>query len=283
MKRSLAIFTLAVLAYIAIIQPFTDFMAEKPFVVKLGIVPRSEAIKLASADQKQSIAAYLVFKVLFYFGTLVENSGNKVEIPPDYPAMSRIIHNVVKLDPYNMDAYYFAQAILVWDVKQIKIANELLDYGMKYRSWDWYLPFFAGFNQAYFLKDYTKASEYYKRAGELSGQQLHISLASRYMQESGQTEMAIHYLSAMEKSARNEAVRKNFRIRREAFEGIRTIEIALERFRKTNLRLPRQVAELVDAGYLTKLPLDPYGGTYYIDQSGRVKSTSRFASDSAKQ
>ncbi len=65
-----------------------------------------------------------------------------------------------------MDAYYFAQAVLVWDVGQVRLANELLEYGMRYRTWDYLLPFFAGFNYSYFLKDNEKAAQYYR--GQLS-------------------------------------------------------------------------------------------------------------------
>jgi len=128
------------------------------------------------------------------------------------------------LDPYNMDAYYFAQTILAWDVKQYQLANNLLDFGMKYRTWDWMLPFFAGFNSAYFLKDYKKAADYYKRAGELNGSVLSISLAGRYMQESGQTELAIAYLSAMEINERNLAIKKNYQTRLKAFKEVHRIE-----------------------------------------------------------
>src|ERR1035437_4961022 len=51
---------------------------------------------------------------------------------------------------------------------------------MKYRTWDWQLPFFAGFNSAFFLKDYAAAARYYQRAGELSGSDLSRLLAGRY-------------------------------------------------------------------------------------------------------
>jgi hypothetical protein len=112
-----------------------------------------------------------------YFGGLIEKSENQFTVPPDYMAMSRLLHGSVKLDPYNMDAYYFAQSFLTWDVHQFQLANKLLDYGMSYRTWDWYLPFFAGFNSAFFLKDYATAAKYYKRAGELSGSDLSRLLA----------------------------------------------------------------------------------------------------------
>ena len=185
--------------YGILIFPFTSYLHNKPFVEKLGYVPSVTALKIIAADHKELVAATLVMKVLMYFGGLVEKSDNQVTVPPDYMSMSRLLHGAVKLDPYNMDAYYFAQGFLTWDVKQYKLANDLLDYGMKYRTWDWQLPYFAGFNSVFFLKDYGAAAKYYQRAGELSGSDLSRLLAGRYLQESGQTELAIAYLTAMEK------------------------------------------------------------------------------------
>lgn len=281
MRKNVLILIAAVFAYVLLIQPFVSSMGAKPFAVKLGVIPRAEAIKIGAADHKQSVAAYLVFKVMVYFGTLVEKAENKIEIPPDYPAMSRILHSSVKLDPYNMDAYYFAQAILVWDVKQIKLANDLLEYGMKYRTWDFYLPFFAGFNNAYFLKDYERAAQYYKRAGELTGDELHVNLAGRYMYEAGRTDLAIAYLGAMVKSAKNDAIRKSFNKRLEALKEVRRIQIAKQEYFNTTGRLPASVEELVKKAFISPLPRDPYGGSFYFDDKGEVRSTSNFASKSA--
>lgn len=281
MRKNVLILIAAVFAYVLLIQPFVSSMGAKPFAVKLGVIPRAEAIKIGAADHKQSVAAYLVFKVMVYFGTLVEKAENKIEIPPDYPAMSRILHSSVKLDPYNMDAYYFAQAILVWDVKQIKLANDLLEYGMKYRTWDFYLPFFAGFNNAYFLKDYERAAQYYKRAGELTGDELHVNLAGRYMYEAGRTDLAIAYLGAMVKSAKNDAIRKSFNKRLEALKEVRRIQIAKQEYFNTTGRLPASVEELVKKAFILPLPRDPYGGSFYFDDKGEVRSTSNFASKSA--
>jgi tetratricopeptide (TPR) repeat protein len=191
--------------------------------------------------------------------------------------MSRLLHGAVKLDPYNMDAYYFSQGFLTWDVKQFKLANDLLDYGMKYRTWDWYLPFFAGFNSAYFLHDYKKAAEYYKRAGELSGSDLHKSLAGRYLHESGQTDLAIIYLSAIAKGERNPAMKKNYLLRLNAFKEVRRIEMARDHYRELRGTFPTSIDQLLAAGLLSPPPKDPYGGQFYLEQDGNVKTTSKFA------
>lgn len=269
--------------YLLLIMPFTTYLKNKPFVEKLGYVPAVSVLKSVAADQKELVGASLVLKVLMYFGTLVEKAENQFTVPPDYKSMSRLLHGAVKLDPYNMDAYYFAQSFLTWDVKQYKLANDLLDYGMTYRSWDWYLPFFAGFNSAFFLKDYAAAARYYQRAGELSGSNLNRLLAGRYMQESGQTELAIVYLSTMAKGEKNPAVKKTYQTRLTAFKEVRRIEMARERFRESGGVMPVTIEKLTGAGLLSPPPVDPYGGQFYLDPAGKVATTSKFAFGTTKK
>jgi tetratricopeptide (TPR) repeat protein len=263
--------------YLATLTPFTTYLKSKPSVEKLGLIPRAEFVKAISVDQKQLLSSVIVARVILYFGSLMDKDSAKLPIPPDYPAMSRAVHAALALDPYNMDCYYFAQAILVWDVKQYQLANSLLENGMKYRTWDWYLPFFAGFNYGYFLKDYAKAAQMYQRAGELSGNPLFNSLAGRYLQQSGQTQLAIAYLSTMEKGARDPAIRKAFHVRLQAFRGAYLIEQARDRYKAEHGAPPVRVEDLVVAGYLKELPIDPYGGTFYLESDGAVNTTSKFA------
>jgi tetratricopeptide (TPR) repeat protein len=235
-------------------------------------------LRFVSADHKELVGASLVMKVIMYFGGIAQKQQSNVIVqPPDYARMSSILHGAVKLDPYNMDAYYFAQSFLTWEVKQYHLANNLLEYGMKYRNWDWMLPFFAGFNSAYFLKDYKQAADYYKRAGEMTGGELNISLAGRYMQESGQTDLAIGYLSAMEKGERNQAVKKNYQIRLKAFKEVRRIELARDRYREIKGVSPVSLEALISSGLLSPPPVDPYGGQFFLEPDGRVATTSRFA------
>jgi tetratricopeptide (TPR) repeat protein len=253
-------------------------MREKPIEEKLGFIPSIKVIRGMSADHREAMAASLVLKAIIYFGGVVDKQqSNIITAPPDYQGMSRILHSAVYLDPYNMDAYYFAQAFLPWEAKQTMVANRLLEHGMKYRTWDWYLPFFAGFNYAYFLKDYENAARYYRRAADLTGNELYISLTSRYLQSSGKTELAIAYLSTMLESARDQTARKTFQVRLEAFREVLKIERARDGFRQENGRLPNSIDELLVRGYLPDGPVDPYGGRFYLEPNGEVATTSRFA------
>lgn len=274
----LMLLLLGLIAYALLIGPFTAYMRNKPIEEKLGYVPSIKVYRSLSADQKELAGASLVFKVMMYYGNAMGLAeAGVITEQPDLQGMSRLLHGAVQLDPYNMDAYYFAQGFLTWDARQFKVANDLLDYGMKYRTWDWYLPFSAGFNYAYFLKDYPKAAHYFQRAGELSGEPLHKTLASRYLQESGQTDLAVAYLTGMVNTAKNESIRKIYQIRLTAYREVRRIELARDRFGTARARRPVSVEQLVRSGYLRPAPADPYGGRFYLDDSGKVATTSKFA------
>lgn len=277
MRRIILTIIVCLLAYGVIIPPFTDYMKSRLFVEKLGAVPNTKALNYIVGDQKQMVAATLLLKTFMYFGGRVSNVELGAIGAVDYPAMSRTIHAALRLDPYNIDGYYFAQAVLVWDVAQYALANNLLEYGMKYRTWDWYLPYFAGFNDAYFLHDYPDAAKMYMLAGKLSGNTLFINLAGRYLQKSGQTEMAIAYLTAMDKGLRAPAVKKIFQVRIQAFKRLLVLERARDRYIKAYGSPPPDLNELVTKGYLRSLPSDPYGGKFIISKCGEIMSTSKFA------
>lgn len=268
---------IAVVLYLQIIGPFTAYMTAKPIEEKLGYVPSAQVIRPLAAGMNEFSAAALVIKVMMYFGGLFETRENLVQSPPDYAGMARLLEGAVTLDPYNMDAYYFAQAFLVWDTGQVKLANDLLDNGMRHRTWDWYLPFFAGFNSAYFLKDFEKAAEYYKRAADLTGEKLFVGLAGRYMQEAGQTEMAIDYLKAMLITARGELAKQGYATRLRAFERVLQIEQAVKHFSVNEGRFPVALDELLQHSYLEQVPQDPYGGDFYLHADGKVATTSKFS------
>jgi tetratricopeptide (TPR) repeat protein len=277
MFKLLSSIIICLILYGLLMVPFVNYLHNKPCTEKLGYIPSVTALKAVASDHKELLAASLVLKVIMYFGSLVDTTGKQIDVAPDYMAMSRLLHGAVKLDPYNMDAYYFAQSFLTWDVKQYKLANELLINGMKYRTWDWYLPFFVGFNSAYFMHDYAAAATYYQRAGELSGADLSKLLAGRYMQESGQTELAIIYLDAMQKSENNPALKNKYNLRLTAFREARKIEIACEKFSKSIGAKPMSLEQLVVGGFLTSVPKDPYGGQFYLEVDGKVATTSKYA------
>jgi hypothetical protein len=271
------VFVGLLLAYALVVVPFTSYLQTRPVEVKLGYLPEAEVLKTLSADHRNLVAQYAVVKVLIYFGTVLQKMQGNVIIPPENYNMFKTMEKAVILDPYNMDAYYFSQAAFTWELGKAKDVNRLLIHGMKFRTWDWYLPFYAGFNSAYFLKDYQLAAHYMKRAAELSGNSLFTTLAARYFYESDQNELGILFLSEMIKGERDKNIRKTYELRKEALLVVSELTSLMKRFEAEMGMRPKSLNDLVLAGYFKKIPKDPYGGEFYLNEEGRIRSTGKLS------
>ena len=244
----------------------------RPPQARLGYFPPAPVIKSLTADHYQFMSQVISLQCLFYFGTLVELRTQM----PDWWRIYRAVYTATRLDPYNMDAYYFAQAVLTWETGMIDQTLELLKFGFAHRTWDWYLPFYISFNYAFFLKDYEKAGKYLAKAAELKPEvEWYATLAARYYYEGGSTALALAYLQEMIPAARNEAIKKRLVTRAKAFERVLQIEQAVATFKERFQADPENLERLVNAGLLQRIPDDPYGGTFYLDKQGRVRTTSK--------
>lgn len=264
-------------AYAALVIPFSSYLKNRPVALKLGYVPDARVLKVAAADHRFLLAELSVVKVLFYFGTLFEKTPNRIAEKPEYFNMYRTLETAVKLDPYNMDAYYFTQAAFTWELGRAKDVNKMLEYGMKYRTWDHMLPYYAAFNHAYFLKDYKSAALLMRKAAEISGDPLMATLAARYFHEANQSDLGIIFLETMEKGAKDKNVKKVYVTRKKALLAVMSLNDALSGYRKEYQRMPEDLSELVAAGFIDALPPDPYGGRFYLSEDGIIRSTSKFA------
>ena len=268
---------LLIIIYWVIVFPFASYLQNRPVAVKLGYMPEAEAIKMVAGDHRYLLAEYSVVKVLFYFGTMLEKQKNNVTNTPEYFNMFKTLETAVKLDPYNMDAYYFTQAAFTWEIGRARDVNRVLAYGMKYRTWDWTLPFYAAFNSAYFLREYEAAAEYMKKAADISGNPLLTNLAARYFYEVGRNDLGILFLETMERGAKDKKVKNIYALRKSALLAVQAINDAIAKFKARHGRRPVDLKELVASGHIASIPKDPYGGKFYLDEGGMVRSTSKFA------
>jgi hypothetical protein len=192
---------------------------------ELAVLPPA-AIKLLSLDY-QNLVADLIFSrtMSFYGGKL--NRGEKLD-PQTWQVIYKRLDLASELDPYFVDPYFFGQSALTWGAGMVEEANHLLDRGRRFRSDDWYIPFFIGFNYFYFLKDDAKAATYLMESSERPGSPaLAGMLAARLASNSGGTETAIAFLRQLELHTEDEVTKKQIQERRMALEGIWVLEQAV--------------------------------------------------------
>jgi len=271
------VFVLLLCSYLAVIVPFTTAVANRPVAVKLGTLPEARLLKALSGEHRHLVAEYAVVKVLFYYGTLLEKFKQKIYLTPEYQNMYSTLQTAAILDPWNADVYYFTQAAFTWELKQIKEVNDFLDYGMRYRTWDYQLPFFAGFNAAYFQKDYNAAARYYQKAAEISRDPLLTNLTARYFHEAGQIEMGLRFITFMQSRTNDKGMIELYETRKQALLATLTVQKAVKEYTRRFGAPPGRLSNLVASGLLASIPTDPYGGEFYLDDKGTVRTTSKFA------
>ena len=149
---------------------------------------------------------------------------------------------------------------------------------MDHRTWDWQLPFFYGFNQFYFLNRPREAAVYLQKAYQLNPENEFLpTLIARLYYQADATEVAIEFLEEMIRNSKSEKLRQWMTIRLEALRIVAFLEDALDSYEQRFQRRPQNLEALVADGIIKAIPPDPYGGTFYLDERGRVRTTSKFA------
>ncbi len=152
---------------------------------------------------------------------------------------------------------------------------DLLDKGSFYRPWDSTLPFYNGFIHFYFLDESEKASEYLMEASRLQENSSSLaSLAARLAYEGNKTENAVVFLSQILEVTTDVNLKEMYSVRLEALKGILFLENGIAAFKKKLGRMPSSLQDLVTYDVISSLPKDPYGGKFYLEKNGTIKTSS---------
>lgn len=248
--------------------------AQLPRGDELSVVLPSPMLKITALEFDGVLADYLFLESMaFYGGTQARTERPRVK-DWEWRWLEQMINVVTDLDPYFLDPYLFQNAVFTWEAGMVREANGILEKGSRYRTWDWMLPFFEGFNNFFFLQENERAAELLMEASRRpQADPLLASIASKLAYKARRTEAAIQFLEEMLKRTEDELTQQRFRRRLEAFKNILALERAVERYKDRFRRYPLNIDALIANGFLREVPRDPYEGTYYLDRSGNVRST----------
>lgn len=174
---------------------------------------------------------------------------------------------VSDLNPCHEDNYYTANALLTWAGAEGQ-ASEILNQASSCRFWDEYPPFFLGFNQYFFHRDYADAQRNVELAASRSTARVvnFTKFAIMIKADSFRNErLAYDFLVHERDKARDPKLRRMLEIRSERVAGLlrlREAQSAYElRFGK-NLENPKQ---LLESGLLKEFPRDPMNIGYKFE------------------
>lgn len=191
--------------------------------------------------------------------------------PEDFRVLGLVQRDASWLNPAHEDNYYIATAILPWE-GQVEAAQVVLRRATLARSYDYQPAFYYAFNLVHFLGDYLAASEWLRQAApklpKPDERLLLENFAARWLDRTQDVELAARIVDAMAAQAKRKDFADYLRVRAQRLRDLGVLRRAAiaysDRYGKPLARL----SELVSAGLVAKLPVDPFGFGFAVDPNG---------------
>jgi tetratricopeptide (TPR) repeat protein len=234
-------------------------------------LPKAEYLKLMALGYNNVLADVLWFRTISYFGK--HYRGNRT-----YPWLAHMCDLVTDLDPRADHVYRFAATILPWEAGQAEAGIHLLEKGIEAFPDSWLLHYWLGFSYYFFKDDYDHATKYLRIAAQLPGAHPNVAtLAARLASKHYGPETTVRFLAEIRNNAYSDEMRQviseNMREAKLA-SHLEQLDKAIAAYRNRHGAPPSTLVALVDEGWITRIPDDPFGGAYGIDEeTGKARSS----------
>lgn len=260
--RVLLLILLAMIAYALATQALRA--APRPALQPEMLVslPRFAQVLLAGGDQH--LAANIAgFRVL-----VASTERMQAE---DFAVQATLQKDIAWLNPAHEDNYYIAAAILPWNGHVVD-AQEVLRRAGERRVFDWQPLFYRGFGYYHFLNDPAAGAalllEGAKRATDQQDEWALQNLAARWLERGYDAATAAGLVQAMADGAPAGAFRHYLQVRAARLALLARLREAVKKYREQQGGNPASLDDLVSAGLLAELPVDPLGVGFVLDPDG---------------
>lgn len=235
-------------------------------------VPSGQILRRASLGHEGLLADIYWTRAVQYFGRQRLQQATRFEM------LGPLLRITTELDPHLVVAYRFGAIFLAEKpprgAGQPKEALRLLTRGIVANPDYWRLWQDLGFIYYWDLKDYESAARVFKAGSERPGAMVWMKvLAAKVAAEGGEIEASRLLWSEIYRNAENEQIRQRARDQLTALraqEDLEHLGSLLERFREREGRAATSLRELVAAGLLHGIPVDPSGAPYVLGPDGRA-------------
>lgn len=238
---------------------------------QLRALPPGEVLKPLLLGYRQIGADLLWLQVIQVLG--------QREVPmADYEWAAYALDVITTLDPQFVYAYDAGGVVLSELAGQVEWSNRLLRKGLAANPTVWRLPFQLGFNLFFHQQDYQGAAEAMAKAAQLPGRPAYVpELAARLYAEAKNPDLAMTFLASVRATTQDPLVLASLDRRRDEAmieRDLLLIEHALAAYADRFGGFPSSLQRLVEAGLLTTIPQEPFGGEYRFDrETGQVLSS----------
>jgi hypothetical protein len=243
-------------------------MREKA-VAEMAYFPSGRFVSESSVEFQSLAADFIWLRGIQYYGFHLMSDRK-------YEWLGHVFDILTSLDPGFIGAYHFGGITLAWDAGKPHEAMDFLTNGMKANPMSWQIPFDAGFICYMMLHDYGRASTFFEVASKMPNAWfILVRWAAIAKAKSGDFQTAREMWLDMLKGTENRALKalvvrqlKNL----DLSEATDRLQKAVHRFQEDRRRLPTDLRELQAAGYVERIPEEPYGGRFYL-KDGKVLTT----------
>jgi hypothetical protein len=247
-----------------IFDSHTDYFKKRDTFLAL---PAGNTLKVLSFGNSELVADMLyIWSIQFYSDYNILNSKNFIE---------DIYNLITDISPRYKDPYLMGSTIMAIEMNEIEMAIRLLQKGAENMKDEWIFDFESGYYTSRYLKDYTLAEKYYKKAAGkkdapkfISRMLFHSIFMQGKLKESWQLWMSV-LENAETEVERHSANLHLYQIKFELDK--RAVKTAADRFFRKNGYYPHRLDDLAKAGYLRETPKDFKGNNYqYNNRNGTI-------------
>ena len=248
---------------------------------RVSSVPPAHVARRAALSLAPVLAdLYWIRAVQLYGRTRLSGGGAH-----DYARLYPLLDAATTFDP-RFDAAYRLGAVYLAEPPpggpgRPDLAVELLRKGMTNAPERWQYPRDIGFVHYWWLRDVEGAAHWFRRAADLPDAPRGLRpLAANTMTEGGDRAGARTLWRLVRDSTgdawmRDEAVRRLAQL--DALDALDSYRLAVDRFRERTGKPPASWRELLAAGDVPAIPVDPTGVAYELSSAGAVTVSRRSA------
>ncbi|MFY9560098.1 MAG: hypothetical protein WAQ52_07680 [Terriglobales bacterium] len=197
----------------------------------------------------------------------------------DFHLLAPLLEIATDLDPKLLPAYQFGSNFLAPQppngAGEPEKAIALAEYGIRNNPDNWKLYYGLGFIYYTELKDYAKASEAFERGAQVPNAHPFLGiLAARMAQHAGEFETARMLWTTTYETTKDKDIQRNAVDHLRALrvdEDVTQLEQLVSTYRGRTGRLPVSINDLVRAGLIGGVPVDPTGQPYKLMPDGRIE------------
>lgn len=230
-------------------------------------------VKTMSLEYSPLLADLYWTRVVQYYGEKKRtHDTNLDELWPLLDATTTIDPQL--LIPYRFGSTFLSEA-QPRGAGRPDLAVKLLERGIKENPEYW--RFYQDLGNVYYfdVKDYKKASEAYQTGGQQPGAHIWMkTMAAKIASEGESPETSLFLWRDIYETAKDPEVKKNAGIHIQLLRvelDCKQINLLAAEFAKRNGRRATRISELVQAGLLPEVPVDPVGFKYVLDSDGKAQ------------